>query len=150
MYFFGLGLMVFVTADIVAYLIALRGHGVGSWFVITLILNVLFLIVVLTKKRESVRSNPATEAKRKFSWRAKLFGGAVVVACAVNVMLTGQARVPLIDNNGYYAKTVSGEHIEISRDEYDRLIAMQTRLFSGTWIAINLALASSLLTREKY
>jgi EamA domain-containing membrane protein RarD len=147
-YIISFGFLAFAAVDVAVYVAALRGHDSSSVLFISLITNVIFLAVALTigKKVDPPKFTPGH--KRKASWRMKLIGAVLVAICATNVMYTVRRGTPLKDNDGFYIKTLSGKHIEISKQEYEELSKLQTRLFSGTWLAINLAFASSILLQE--
>lgn len=113
-----------------------------------MIVNVIFLAVALTKGKDAGPPKFTLERKRKASWRMKLIGGVLVAFCAANTMYTGRGGTPLKEKDGYYMKMFSDKRIEVSRQEYEDLSKLQARLFSGTWLAINLAFASSFLLRE--
>jgi hypothetical protein len=147
-YLIAFGFLTFAVADVVVYVAALRGHDSSSLSFVLIVVNVIFLAVALTKGKDLDPPNLKLEHKRKASWKMKLIGGVLVAFCAANTMFTSRGGTPLKDNDGYYVKMLSGKHVEISRQEYEDLSKLQTRLFSGTWLAINLAFASSFLLRE--
>jgi hypothetical protein len=148
-YIIAFGFLVLAAADTVVYVATLRGRTYSSLFFVSLVVNVLFLAAALTKGKESDPPKLTLQHKRKASQRMRLIGGVLVAFCAVNIMFTARGGTPLKDNDGYYLKMLSGKHAEISRQEYEDLSKLETRLFSGTWLAINLAFASSFLLREE-
>jgi len=51
--------------------------------------------------------------------------------------------------DGYYKKSFNSRIVEIDRAEFDRLSNLQTRLFSGLWLAISLAFAVDFLLQKR-
>jgi hypothetical protein len=147
-YIIACGFLAFAAVDVVFYVVTLRGRDSSSLLFVSIIVNVIFLAVALMKGKELNRPMFALEHKSKAAWKMKLIGGVLVAFCAANVMLTARGGTPHKDNDGYYIKMLSSKHIEISRQEYEDLSKLQARLFSGTWLAINLTFASSFLLRE--
>jgi EamA domain-containing membrane protein RarD len=147
-YIIAFGFLAFAAVDVAVYVTALRGDDSSSVLVVSLITNVIFLAVALTIRKKVDPPKFTLEHKSKASWRMKLIGAVLVAICATNVMFTVRRGTPLKDNDGFYIKTLSGKHIEISKQEYEDLSKLQARLFSGTWLTINLAFASSILLRE--
>jgi hypothetical protein len=147
-YIVAFGFLALAAADIVVYVSALRGHTHTSLFFVSLVVNVLFLAAAFTGGKEPNPPKPTREQKRKMSRRMRIIGGVLVAFCAVNIMFTARGGTPLKDKGGYYIKTLSGKHIEISQQKYEDLSNLQTMLFSGMWLSINLAFASSILLRD--
>ena len=141
-------LLGFAATDIVVYVAALWGRAIGSWFILALVLNAFFWAIALSRKKQDRRIEKHISPGRNASWKEILMGGLLVAFCAVNCVLTA-GPAPVRDGDGYYLKTLTGKHIEISRQEYDDELRLQTRLFSGTWLAINLAFVSGFVFRKR-
>jgi amino acid transporter len=147
-YIIAFGFLALAAADIVVYVTAFRGHTHSSLFFVSLVVNVLFLAAAFTRGKEPIPPKLTREQKRKTSRRMRIIGGVLVAFCAANIMFTARGGTPLKDKDGYYIKTLSGKHLEISQQKYEDLSNLQTMLFSGMWMAINLAFASSILLRD--
>ena len=147
-YLIAFGFLALAAVDIVVYVTALRGRSHGSLLFVSLVGKVLLLGAAFTRGKEPISQKLTRDQNRKASRTMRIIGGVLVAICAVNIMFTARGGTPLKDRDGYYIKTLSGKHIEIGRQEYEDRSNLQTMLFSGMWIAIDLAFASSILLRD--
>jgi hypothetical protein len=64
--------------------------------------------------------------------------------CIVSFILVLRGGTPIAGNGRFFKKTASGTMLEISPDEYRRLEATEQRLFSATWLSLDVALGLTL------
>src|SRR5260370_27534619 len=137
-------LVTLAVIDLIVYTATLMGRVIGSSFVLFMVSNVLFWVFAITKGRERGAPKFGIGPGRRASWKGKLFAGILVGFCIFNVLFVVQAGTPLEKGDGFYKKTIRGRTYEIDRGEYNDLLKIQTRFFSGAWFALNLGIAAKL------
>jgi len=148
-YFFACGLVVFTALNFGIYLFTFSGRLIGSGFVIFLLANVCFWAIALVKVTKRDPGYSTVVFRRPLSWKMKLFAIALLAFCGINTAFNGGSGSPSRKADGYYKKSFNSRIVEIDRAEFDRLSNLQTRLFSGLWLAISLAFAVDFLLQKR-
>src|SRR5713226_10287894 len=134
--------------DLIVYIATLMGQVIGSSFVLFMVANVLFWVFAITRGRKPGAPKFGIGPWRRASWKVKLFAGILVGFCIFNVLFVMQVGTPIEKDDGFYKKTIGGKIYEIDREEYNNLLKIQTRFFSGAWFVLNLGIAAKFLSRE--
>lgn len=136
---YGMALVLFVTLLILLVLQYLR--PVASPLIILLMMPVLFFVwFYFVRLQREERSDPWSRKAAKTPRRSKgmspwlwlLIVGAVIfqmVNFCISVSTLGNGKHRKID--GAYFRSVQGQRIEITKEEYDRLEEANSRLFTG-------------------
>jgi hypothetical protein len=146
--FFAGSLFTLALLNIMIYIATLMGRIIGPSLVLFMLSNVLFLVFAITKGREPGAPKFGFGPRKRASWKVKLFAGILLGFCIFNVLFVFQAGTPLERDHGFYKKTIGGRIYEIDREEYNDLLKIQARFFSGAWFALNLGAAAKFLPRK--